>query len=75
MNGDKKTVITMRSGTNATHAARVLAANKINVRVIGLPSEYSKNGCSWGIELDGTRLSETLHILKVSDINYGRVIK
>lgn len=75
MNGDKNTLITMRSGSSAMHAQRVLAANNIASRVVGLPPEYSKNGCSWGIELAHARLSETLHILKVSDINYGRVIK
>lgn len=70
----KSALITMRSNTVAIHAARVLGSNGIRSHVVALPPELSKNGCSYGLDIDEVSLSNAVHILRVSDINYGRVI-
>lgn len=72
---NKNALITLRSNTAAIHAARVLGSNGIRAHVVALPLELSKNGCSYGIDIDGTSLSNAVHILRVSDINYGRIIR
>lgn len=70
----KNALITLRSNTAAIHAARVLGSNGISSRVVALPPELSKNGCSYGLDIGGASLSNAVHILRVSDIDYGRVI-
>lgn len=70
----KNALITLRSNTAAIHASRVLGSNGVRAHVVALPPELSKNGCSYGIDIDGASHSNAVHILRVSDINYGRVI-
>ncbi len=71
----KKSMLTMKSMTTAIHATKILEANKIATAVVRLPPELSVNGCAYGIEVAPAYADRAVHILRVSDISYGRLIK
>lgn len=71
----KFSLITMRSVTGAMKGQKVLSANGIHAEIVRLPAQFSDAGCTYGLELAADRDSQAIHILRVSDVPYEKLIR
>ncbi len=71
----KYSLITMRSVTGAMKGQKVLTANGIHAEIVRLPAQYSDAGCTYGLSLPSERDSQAIHILRVSDVPYGKLVR
>lgn len=71
----KYSLITMRSVTDAMKGQKVLHANGIRTEIVRLPAQFSDAGCAYGLQLASDRDTQAVHILRVSDVPYGKLIR
>ncbi len=66
-----KCLLTFRSQTLASKAAKTLGKSGKNVSVVSVDPSVTSKGCGWGIESECNGMDEIERILKQKGITYG----
>jgi len=67
-------IIAMRSQTYAAKGKRILSKNGIFSEIVNIDPSLTRNGCSYGLQLDGNHCGTASAILTEHHIAYGDIL-